>query len=45
MTANEYIDVIEKMMIEKDGYSKEEAVEITSALRGLFAKDETKDEQ
>lgn len=40
MTVNEYIDIIEKMMLEKDGYSKEEAVEITSALRDLFTKDE-----
>ena len=42
MSVNEYIDIIEKMMVEKDGYSKEEAVEITSTLRGLSAKDETK---
>lgn len=37
---NKYIDVIEKMMIEEDGYSREEAVEITSALRDLFTEDE-----
>lgn len=40
MGINEYIDVIEKMMIEEDGYTNEEAAEITSALRNLFAEDE-----
>lgn len=40
MTVNEYIDIIEKMMVEEDGYTTEEAVEITSALRDLFAEDE-----
>ena len=45
MTINEYIDSIEKMMLEEDGYTREEATEITSTLRDLFKKDETKDEQ
>lgn len=40
MSVNEYIDIIEKMMVEKDGYTNEEAAEITSALRDLFAEDE-----
>ena len=40
MSVNEYIDSIEQMMIEEDGYTTEEAVEITSALRNLFAEDE-----